>query len=105
MVWVTNAGPPNVQHRLQDIVARLGFLVQSKGSAQLRGCWPGATNHPILLHDSLTMVEKSANAMPTAVTMGRIVDHYVILEFEVPSYRTGKAHNRRAGKKQTGKNA
>ena len=93
-----------MQHTFRAIVAQPDFLIQFKGLAQLRGHWQGATDHPILLHDSLTMVEKSANAMATAATMGRIVDHYVILEFEVPNYRTSKAHNRRAGKKQTGKN-
>ena len=37
-----------------------------------------------------------ANPMATAAAIDRIVHHSVILEFDVPSYRTSAAQNRRA---------
>ena len=36
-----------------------------------------------------------ANPMATAAAIDRIVHHSVILEFDVPSYRTNAAQNRR----------
>ena len=36
-----------------------------------------------------------ANPMATAVAIDRIVRHSVILEFDLPNYRTGEAQNRR----------
>ncbi len=35
--------------------------------------------------------------MATAAAMGRIINHSVILEFDLPSYRTNEAHNRQTG--------
>ena len=35
-----------------------------------------------------------ANPMATAAAIDRIVHHSVILEFDLPSYRTNEAHNR-----------
>ena len=35
-----------------------------------------------------------ANPMATAAAIDRIVDHSVILEFDMPSYRTGEAQER-----------
>ena len=37
-----------------------------------------------------------ANPMATAAAIDRIVHHSVILEFDVPSYRTAVAQNRQA---------
>ena len=37
-----------------------------------------------------------ANPMSTAVAIDRIVHHSVILEFDLPSYRTNAAQNRQA---------
>ena len=37
-----------------------------------------------------------ANPMATAAAIDRIVHHSVILEFDLPSYRTGEAQNRQA---------
>ena len=39
-----------------------------------------------------------ANPMATAAAIDRVVHHSVILEFDVPSYRTGVAQQRRQGK-------
>ena len=39
-----------------------------------------------------------ANPMATAAAIDRIVHHSVILEFDVPSYRTNAAQNRRTDK-------
>ena len=72
--------------------------------APLHGYLLGATDRPILLYDSFTMVEESANPMASAAAMGRIVQHSVILEFDLPSYRTNKADNRQTVRKQTGEN-
>ncbi len=40
-----------------------------------------------------------ANPMATAAAIDRIVHHSVILEFDVPSYRTNAARNRQTVKK------
>lgn len=39
-----------------------------------------------------------ANPMATSAAIDRIVHHSVILEFDMPSYRTSAAHNRQAEK-------
>ena len=39
-----------------------------------------------------------ANPMATAAAIDRIVHHSVILEFDVPSYRTNAAQNRQVNK-------
>ena len=39
-----------------------------------------------------------ANPMATAAAIDRIVHHSVILEFDVPSYRTNAARNRQVGR-------
>ena len=39
-----------------------------------------------------------ANPMATAVAIDRIVHHSVMLEFDVPSYRTNAAQNRQTNK-------
>ena len=39
-----------------------------------------------------------ADPMATAAALDRIVDHSVILEFGLPSYRTNAAQNRRTDK-------
>ena len=93
-----------MQQCLRDIVAYVGLLVRFKGLVQLRGHSSDATDRPILLYDSFTMVEESANPMASAVAMGKIAQHSVILEFELPSYRTNEADNRQTVRKQTGEN-
>ena len=46
-----------------------------------------------------------ANPMATAAAIDRIVHHSVILEFDVPSYRTNAAQNRRTEEATGGQNA
>ena len=75
-----------------------------RGNPQLWRPSRNGTFHPILLYDSFTMVEESANPMASAAAMGKIVQHSVILEFDLPSYRTNEADNRQTVRKQTGEN-
>ena len=42
--------------------------------------------------------------MASAAAIDRIVHHSVILELDVPSYRTNEADNRQTVRKQTGEN-
>ena len=39
-------------------------------------------------------ITASAQRMATAAAIGRVIHHSVILEFDVPSYRTGVAQKR-----------
>ena len=41
-----------------------------------------------------TVVQQVANPMATAAAIDRVVHHSVILEFDVPSYRTNAAQQR-----------